>query len=222
MTSPEPLIYWQDEQLVVCCKPAGILSQGDGSKRSMETVLQEKLGGVIYPVHRLDQVVGGVMVYAKTAQAAAFLSGALQQGRFSKEYYAICQGTPAAGLWEDLLFHDKRAGKAYVVRRARNGVKSAALTVRPLQAGVIAAKPVTLCRVKLETGRFHQIRVQFASRGFPLVGDGRYGSTVKCALGLFAFHLSFPHPNGTQMDFTAPMPDAAPWNQMKNSGQSSD
>lgn len=140
----------------------------------MPQLLSEQLGCGIFPVHRLDQTVGGVMVYAKTAQEAARLTQAMAQGQMQKTYLAVLTGCPAerAGTLEDLLFHDRAKNKTYVVRRQRGGVKQARLHYEILaeQDGL------SLARIRLETGRTHQIRVQFASRGLPLLGDGKYGS----------------------------------------------
>lgn len=206
------MILWQDEHVVVCVKPAGVASQGDGSGESMEALLAAQLGGAIYPVHRLDKGVGGVMVYARTARAAASLSACLQNHQFEKEYLAVAQGEPAGDTWTDLLYHDRRAGKVYAVRRARNGVKEARLSFVPLKRAVYRGQSFTLCRVRLMTGRFHQIRIQFASRGYPLAGDGKYGSRINGSIGLFSCRLRFVHPNGKPMEFTAEPPDEAPWN----------
>lgn len=206
------MILWQDEQLVVCIKPAGVASQGDGSGDSMETLLSDRLGGRFFPVHRLDRGVGGVMVYARSAKAAAALSISLQNHEFHKEYLAVCEGTPAPAEWTDLLYHDKRAGKAYPVKKLRNGVKEAKLSFVPEKTVTFRGKTFSICRVKLMTGRFHQIRVQFASRGYPLAGDGKYGSKVNCPIGLFSCRLTFVHPDGREMTFRALPPETAPWN----------
>lgn len=205
------VILWQDEQVVVCVKPAGVASQGDGTAESMETLLAAEIGGTIYPIHRLDKGVGGVMVYARTQKAAAAMSAALQSHQFQKEYLAICEGTPSAAEWTDLLYHDKRAGKAYPVKKLRNGVKEAKLSFIPEKTAVFKDKLFTFCRVRLMTGRFHQIRVQFASRGYPLAGDGKYGSKINGNIGLFSCSLTFVHPNGKTMNFTAQPPETAPW-----------
>lgn len=176
-------------ELVLCVKPAGVLSQsGKPGEETMVTQLAQQLGSEIYPVHRLDRETAGVMVYARTSSAAGALSKLIQQGQLKKEYLAVVRGQPQdAGVLEDLLFHDQRANKSYVVRRQRRGVKSARLAYRVL----LRTESLSLVQVRLYTGRTHQIRVQFASRGMPLVGDSRYGGG-NGALALWAVRLRFP------------------------------
>ncbi len=160
------LIY-SDSDIAVCVKSLGLESE-----KEVPQALSRLLGGEIYPVHRLDKNVGGVMVYARTRAAAAALSRAVQAGSLVKEYAAMVHGTPPqAGDWEDLLFKDSEKNKVFVVQRERKGVKKARLEYRLVRGG-----PESLVHIRLHTGRSHQIRVQFASRGFPLVGDHKYGS----------------------------------------------
>lgn len=207
-------IIFEDADIVVCEKPVGVLSQGDGTTQSMETLLAAQTGAQIFPVHRLDRAVGGAMVYAKTQRAAARLSEQIRQGSMVKEYLAVAQGVPApdCGQWEDLLFHDKRAGKAYVVRRQRSGVHQAALQYRVLATAQTCGMTVSLNAVRLLTGRFHQIRVQFSSRGYPLLGDGKYGSRQKGGIALFSQRLGFAHPvTGEKMTVSLQPPAGAPW-----------
>ena len=166
-------ILKETARYLVCVKPIGIAAQGTQAE-AMPQLLSEQLGCDIFPVHRLDQTVGGIMVYAKTVQEAARLTQAMGQGQMQKTYLAVLTGCPAekAGTLEDLLFHDRVKNKTYVVKRMRGGVKQAKLHYEILarQDGL------SLVRIRLETGRTHQIRVQFASRGLPLLGDGKYGS----------------------------------------------
>lgn len=184
-------ILYVSREIAVCYKPPGVLSQqGSAGQESMLTLLKAELGGDFYPVHRLDRETSGVMVYARTPAAAASLSQMIQQGRMKKEYLAVVQGEPDdTGVMEDLLFHDKRRNKSYVVQRKRSGVKAAKLAYRVLSRQSGRA----LVQVRLFTGRTHQIRVQFASRGMPLCGDGRYGGGAG-ALALSAVRLGFPSP----------------------------
>ena len=156
------------------------------------------------------------MVYAKTPTAAAALSRAMTEGSFGKAYYAVVHGRPAAdaGEYTDLLYRDAKKNKSYVVKKARRGVREAKLMYETLShAEDTPYGPAALLRVRLFTGRTHQIRVQFASRGTPLLGDGRYGARDRCpALALFSCALSFPHPDGGRtMSFTLPPPDGEPW-----------
>lgn len=177
-------ILFQDRDLAVIVKPVGLDSQA-----AVPAQLSERLGGTFYPVHRLDLNVGGVMVYARTKQAAAALSKAIQEGAMVKEYVAMVHGTPPeTGDWEDLLFKDSAKNKVFVVRRMRGGVKKARLEYRRLTQG-----ETSLVHIRLHTGRSHQIRVQFASRGFPLIGDHKYGSRDEAtAPMLFSCRITFP------------------------------
>ena len=174
-------VLYRDRGIVVVVKPVGMESEKD---------VPEELGGEVFPIHRLDKNVGGVMVYALTKQAAAELSRAVQQGTMVKEYVAMVHGTPPEeGDWTDLLWKDSAKNKVFVVKRERKGVKKARLEFRRLADGDPA-----LVHVRLHTGRSHQIRVQFASRGFPLVGDHKYGSRdVASAPMLFSCRISFPY-----------------------------
>lgn len=177
-------ILHTSRDFVVCLKPTDMDSQ-----HQLPAALRETVGGEIYPVHRLDANVGGVMVYARNPAAAAELSRAIADGAMEKEYVAMVHGTPPeSGELTDLLFKDSRKNKVYVVKRLRAGVREARLSYQRLRAG-----ERSLVRVHLDTGRSHQIRVQFASRGFPLVGDHKYGSRgeEKAPL-LYSCCIAFP------------------------------
>ncbi len=178
-------VLFKDKNIAVCIKPVGM-----DSEMQVPSQLQEQLGGQLYPIHRLDKNVGGVMVYARTKQAAAELSKAVLQGTMMKEYVAQVHGTPPAyGDWEDLLFKDSRKNKVFVVKKLRAGVKKARLEYRVLSSG-----DTSFVHVRLHTGRSHQIRVQFSSRGYPLVGDHKYGSRApETAPMLFSCKLTFPY-----------------------------
>lgn len=188
-------VLFSDREIIVCIKPVGVDSEHE---------LPQALGGTVYPVHRLDKNVGGVMVYARTRQAAAALSRAIQEGTMVKEYVAMVHGTPPeADDWTDLLWKDSAKNKVFVVNRERKGVKMARLELHRLKAG-----EQSLVRIRLHTGRSHQIRVQFASRGFPLVGDHKYGSRDQAtAPMLFSCCLTFPY--GGQMRRFEALPDWA-------------
>ncbi len=200
-------ILHEDDQIVVCVKPAGVLSQDQ-----MPELLRQQLGAEeIFVIHRLDKEVGGVMVFAKTQNAAAALSRAVQERKLEKRYLAVLRGIPGepSGRLEDLLYHDKARNKTYVVTRSRKGVKDAALEYKLLQT----AEERSLVAIRLLTGRTHQIRVQFASRQMPLVGDGKYGGkTPGVPLGLWSRELTFPHPKtGKNMTFSQEPPVQRPW-----------
>ena len=192
-------ILYSDRDMAVCVKPVGL-----DSELEVPAALKEILGGEIFPIHRLDKNVGGVMVYARTKQAAAELSRAVQAGSMVKEYVALVHGTPPeTGDWEDLLWKDSGKNKVFVVKRLRGGVKKARLEYRVLSAG-----ECSLVRILLHTGRSHQIRVQFSSRGFPLVGDHKYGARESSpAPMLFSCRITFPW-RGQTKDFEA-LPDWA-------------
>ncbi len=178
-----------DPDFAVCIKPVGL-----DSESGVPEQLKQQLGGEVFTLHRLDKNVGGVMVYARTKQAAAALSKTIAQGEVVKEYVATVHGTPAPeGDWTDLLFKDSRKNKVFVVKRERAGVKTARLTYRVVRAG-----EQSLVRIRLYTGRSHQIRVQFASRSYPLVGDHKYGSrdTAKEPM-LFSCAITFPYKGQT-------------------------
>ncbi|MBQ6431923.1 MAG: RluA family pseudouridine synthase [Oscillospiraceae bacterium] len=195
MAGSAPILY-EDEQLLVCVKPRGILAAKDASGKPAVT---DSLPEGLFPVHRLDREATGLMVFAKTAESAAFLSDAMGK-TVRKEYLAVCEGQPApSGELTDLLYHDRVKNKTYVVARKRNGVREARLSYEVLRSG-----DTSLLRVLLHTGRTHQIRVQFASRGFPLCGDRKYGAKTGGDLQLYAWRLTLPHPDGRTLCFTLP------------------
>ena len=182
-------ILYSDEKIAVCVKPVGM-----DSEKEVPAALQEALGGESFPVHRLDRNVGGVMVYARCKQAAAQLSRAIQEGSMVKEYVAMVHGTPPEkGDWTDLLWKDSRKNKVFVVKRTRGGVRQARLEFDLLSPG-----ETSLVRIRLHTGRSHQI-----SRGFPLVGDHKYGARDSSpAPMLFSCRITFPL-GGKSMVFEA-------------------
>ena len=202
-------ILKETARYLVCVKPIGIAAQGTQAE-AMPQLLSEQLGCDIFPVHRLDQTVGGIMVYAKTVQEAARLTQAMGQGQMQKTYLAVLTGCPAekAGTLEDLLFHDRVKNKTYVVKRMRGGVKQAKLHYEILarQDGL------SLVRIRLETGRTHQIRVHMAYIGHPILGDTVYGAkkevpglTGQC---LHAVGLRFLHPRTHEVvELSCPLPD---------------
>ena len=173
-------ILYECKDYIVIVKSVGMDSEHD---------VPAAISGEVFPIHRLDKNVGGVMVYARTKAAAAALSRAVQECSMVKEYVAMVHGTPPeAGDWTDLLWKDNAKNKVFVVKRERKGVKKARLEFTRLQEG-----ETSLVHIRLHTGRSHQIRVQFSSRGFPLVGDHKYGSRDDAtAPMLFSCRIRFP------------------------------
>jgi 23S rRNA pseudouridine1911/1915/1917 synthase len=208
--SPIEILY-SDYQIAVAVKPEGVLSQADEKGReSMLSLLSSQLGGEFFPVHRLDRETAGVMVFARNSTSAAKLGTALQEKRFVKEYLAVLTAEPAEkeGVFEDLLFFDRGRGKVFPVKRMRRGVKDARLRYELIEK----KDGLALVRVFPETGRTHQIRVQFASRKMPLYGDRKYGGAGD-GFGLFCRSLTFPHPTKKEeLAFSATPEKTAPWN----------
>ena len=198
-------ILYEDAQIVVCVKPVG-----QDAEQAVPALLQAQLGGAApLCVHRLDKAVGGVMVYARTKAAAGRLQAAFSGHETEKTYLAVVKGVPdpPEATLTDLLYHDARANKTFVVQRQRRGVKEARLDYRLLET----ARALSLVHITLHTGRSHLIRVQFASRQLPLWGDSRYGGGPGSP-ALWAWRLTFPHPvTGQALTFSAPPPDREPW-----------
>ncbi len=199
-------LLFLDRDLAVSVKPSGLLSEGQG-KDTFPTLLSQALREkkepeLLYPIHRLDRQTEGLMVFARTKEAAAALSDAMARGAFQKEYLAVAHGTPAqkSGALQDLLFYDRQRGKSYVTDRRRKGVKEASLDFCVLAE----QNGLSLLHIILHTGRTHQIRVQLASRSLPLCADRAYGAPASSySFGLCAAKLTLPHPRtGETMTFT--------------------
>lgn len=211
-------ILTEDKHIVVCFKPAGVLSQ-NGDSADMISLLNEHFAengekSEAFPVHRLDRETAGIMVYAKNSKAASALSKQAEQNLIKKRYYAVVKGTPEekSAVLKDLLFRDKQKNKTYTVKRMRKGVREASLEYEVIGE----ADGLSMLDILLHTGRTHQIRVQFSSRKMPLYGDGRYGGGSG-NLALFAHTLEFSHPvSGERMIFSEkPDNTAEPWNKFE-------
>lgn len=200
-------ILFQDKTLAVCLKPPGLLSQ-DGPAPSLPDALRQQLGCDIFPVHRLDREAAGVMVFALTGRSAAALSQAVARREFDKQYLCVLCGQPAEqeGVYRDLLFHDQTRNKSFVVQRMRGGVREASLAFRTLAV----RDGRSLAAVRLHTGRTHQIRVQFASRGTPLAGDRKYGGGAGDLL-LWSAALRFRHPQDGRLMAFCRAPEGGDW-----------
>lgn len=206
------IIIRETENLIVCIKPAGVLSTDEPG--GMPSLVREALAlpeAEIRTVHRLDRVVGGLMVLAKSKAAASLLSEQIMSRSFEKEYLAVIHGCPAdeAGTFTDLLIRDRYERMTRVADCPGKGVQEAVLDFSVLQK----TDDLSLVRICLGTGRTHQIRVQFSSRGMPIVGDKKYGFAEEdCDIALWSFRLAFSEPfTGERMDFSLSPPNQYPW-----------
>ena len=195
-----------------------------------------------FPVHRLDKVASGLLLYAKNPRSAKKLSEALQEGKIKKRYHIIVESAgdtskeddealsvktnstkntgsseakrlPKEGCFSDYLYKDVKKQKMFPVKKLRKGVKEAILHYQVLEE----RDGLALVDVELETGRFHQIRAQFSAHGFPLFGDGKYGSRQKGNVALHCYTLSFPDPkSGEELHFAIQDRDEEPWRKFLN------
>lgn len=203
------LIY-QDRDIVVCIKPAGVLSTDEPG--GLPELVRQALGDPqanVRTVHRLDRVVSGLMVLARTKKSAAELSRQIREDRFEKEYMAVVHGqTERSGTFRDLLLRNKEERKTYIVSEPGKDVQEAILDYQLL----CHVQGLSRVQIRLQTGRTHQIRAQFSGRGFPLVGDKKYGHQEDCNIALWSCRLAFDHPwTGERMEFTAQPPETYPW-----------
>lgn len=205
-------LLYMDDAVVVCIKPARVLSTDEPG--GLPELVRQALGDPkadIRTVHRLDRVVSGVMVLARGAQAASELSRQVRENEFEKEYLAIVHGVPetAGGTLTDLLYRDKARRMTMVAKEPGKGVQEAALSYRVLGS----TGDFSRVAVHLHTGRTHQIRVQFASRGMPLAGERKYSTLDDpWEIALWSRRIAFTHPwTGKRMEFTHEPPDTAPW-----------
>lgn len=202
-----------DDYFVICEKPVGVSSESPG----LPELIREQSGFPVYPVHRLDRTTGGICILARSPDACARLQKLFQTHRIEKRYYAVIAGKPQTetGVFDDYLYHDKKKNKTYVVKRMRKGVRDARCEWELLDSVMTADISLSLISIRLDTGRTHQIRVQFSSRGYPLAGDQKYGSRVKApSPALWATRISFPHPyiKDKMIDVSSMPPAVYPWN----------
>ena len=207
----KPNILFENKNYVVCEKPSGVLSE-DGKTFGMPSLLSPE--NPFLTVHRLDKEVYGVTVYAKQSKAAASLSKQMQDGSFVKEYYAVVEGSlEESARFEDLLFKDSAKNKSFVVKKERKGVKKAILEYTKISEIDFEGKTLSLVKIKLYTGRTHQIRVQFSHRKHPVFGDRKYGSSIDGGFGLMLKKIGFKCPeNGGFKEFSVDFPNELPWN----------
>ncbi len=206
-------IVYLDKRIVVCVKPAGILSTDE--EGGLPSLIRKELAderACVRTVHRLDQVVGGLMVLARSVKAASLLSAQIENRTFEKEYLAVVRGTPAQARGEmtDLLGRDKALRRTYVADAPGKDIAEGRLSYEVLSQ----KEGLSLVKIRLHTGRTHQIRVQFSSRGLPLVGDRKYGKEEdgETPIALFSCTLGFTHPeSGKAMRFTHLPPASYPW-----------
>ena len=205
-------ILYQDKDILVCIKPSGVKSTDEPG--GMPELIREALGDPnanVRTVHRLDQVVSGLMVFARRAKAASELSRQIRDKEFEKEYLAVVRGSvpEASGTLTDLLLRNKAERKTYVVQQPQKDAQEAVLDYERLAE----VDGLTKVRIVLRTGRTHQIRCQFSSRGLPLVGDHKYGDPEEAGpIALWSCRLAFHHPySGKRMEFTYEPPAIEPW-----------
>lgn len=215
-------ILYKCRDFIACVKPQGIPSQTDTSgDEDMTSLLKAYLSDLgenddIFVIHRLDRATGGVMIYARNPKSAAELSRLVsEKDGFEKHYLTVVSGEPRekCGNMTDYLYKDSAQKKAFVVKGERRGAKLASLDYELRSTAEIDGKTFSLVAIKLNTGRFHQIRAQFSSRGMSVFGDGKYGSREKAPhFALWANKIAFTY-QGKKYEFEkAPDMDALPWN----------
>ena len=205
-------LVYVDEDILVCLKPARVLSTDEPG--GVPDLTREALGNInadVRTVHRLDRVVAGLMVLARNSKAASELSRQIRENEFEKEYLAVVHGCPdeASGTLRDLLGRDKARKMTFVAAEPAKGVQEAVLDYWVLAS----YGDMSRVRIRLHTGRTHQIRVQFASRGMPLVGERKYSErNDPCEIALWSAGIGFTHPKtGERMEFRYEPPDEYPW-----------
>lgn len=211
-------IIYYDNNIIVCIKPAGVISTDE--EGGMPQLLREALGDEnadIRAVHRLDQVVSGLMVYAQSNAAASELSRQIRCGEFHKSYLAVVHGVPEErkGRFEDILLRSKEKRKTFVINKPARGAQNAILDYELLGSN----GERSLVAIELITGRTHQIRAQFSHRRLPLLGDRKYGvGEDDCRIALWSYSLSFLNPEtGKRMNFRVKPPREYPWSDFDTS-----
>lgn len=214
MTGPIKILY-SDAEIAVAVKPQGVPSQSDYTgDAAMPALLSEQLGRPVFPVHRLDRAVGGVMIFACGRRAAAKLCAGMSEGDAVKEYLAVVHGAPEnpAGDYHDFLLHDSVKNKTAAVNISHEKAKEASLSYRLIDT-VTEDEQFSLLLIRLHTGRTHQIRAQLSSRGMPVAGDGKYGAHDHCGLALWSYRLTVRHPvTKEKLVFTEWPEKTVPWN----------
>ena len=215
-------VLFLNKDFLACVKPQGLPSQPDTSgDYDMTSLLKQYLKARgenedIFVLHRLDRATGGVMIYARNQKSAAELSRLVaEKDGFKKHYLTVVSGVPSekCGNMTDYLYKDSAQKKSFVVKSERRGAKLASLDYELRSTAEIDGKTLSLVAIKLNTGRFHQIRAQFSSRGMSVFGDGKYGSREKAPhFALWANKIAFTY-KGKKYEFEkAPDMDALPWN----------
>lgn len=208
-------VYYEDSDIIVSEKPYGVSSQ-ESDGENMLNLIKTHTGCDIFCVHRLDIQTTGVMVYAKNKESAAALSEQIARGNLVKRYMCICHGNcPQSGEMRDLLFHDRLKNKTFVVGTKRKGAKEASLEYKTVSYGKIKEKDVSLVEILLHTGRTHQIRVQFSSRGHVLYGDGKYGAKDNAKIALHSYKIEFNHPKTKEHMMFESTPNGEIWDLLK-------
>ena len=211
-------ILYEDKFIVCCIKPVGIISEYvQGKTNCMPEIVKKHTGAYkIDVLHRLDKLVGGVMVFSKNRNASAALSKMILAHNVQKQYLAVVSGEPdkKQGIMQDILFRDSKLNKSFVVKSERKGTKFAELEYEVLQTVTTPKGKMSLVKIELHTGRTHQIRVQFSSRKMTLIGDDKYGNHDDCDIALFSHKLAFDHPviKDKRVEVSALPANKYPWN----------
>ena len=205
-------IIYQDKDILVCIKPPRVLSTDEPG--GLPELIRQEFGNPtadVRTVHRLDRVVSGLMVLARNSVAASELSRQIRENQFEKEYLAVVHGCPESqtGTMRDLLLRDKARKMTMIAETLGKGVQEAILHYKVLASN----SQMSRVQIKLVTGRTHQIRVQFSSRGMPLLGERKYAAgTDECELALWSYRIAFTHPKtGERMQFSHRPPETYPW-----------